>query len=187
MKNFSVGVFLVCACLCVALLLTGCATDGERIDKERAIELAIEHFGLDEADCTVRKAELDEGKYEIEFLCGDKEYEVEIDAVSKKVRERDVEHNDDYVGTSFGDATRVPDTTQTPDTLGAAEKITAERAKELAITHFGLKAEDCSFVKAELDGIKYEIELICDKKEYEAEVHAYTGEILEASVESVFD
>ena len=181
MKNFSVYVFLVCACLCFALLLTGCATDGERIDKERAIELAIEHFGLNEADCTVRKAELDEGKYEIEFLCGDKEYEVEIDAVSKKVRERDVEHNDDYVGTSFGDATRAPDTT------GAAEKITAERAKELAITHFGLKAEDCSFVKAELDGIKYEIELICDKKEYEAEVHAYTGKILESSVESVFD
>ena len=41
--------------------------------------------------------------------------------------------------------------------------------------------------RAELDGITYEIEFICDKKEYDAEVHAYTGKILEASVESVFD
>ncbi len=188
-------VLVICLCISCALVLWGCNPKREMIGEDKAIELAINHFGLNAADCTVRKVELDEGKYEIEFVCGNKEYDVEINAFSGKVRERDVEYNDDHGGTAFGDATRIPDTTlipdttQIPDTTAKAPDgiISAERAKTLAIEHFGLKAENCRFVRTELDGRKYEIEFVCDQKEYEAEVNAYTGEILEASVESVFD
>ncbi len=188
-------ILVICLCIGCALVLGGCSPRGKMIGEDKAIELAINHFGLNAADCTVRKVELDEGKYEIEFVCGNKEYDVEINAFSGKVRERDVEYNDDYVGTASRDTTRIPDTTlapdttQTPDTTAKAPDgiISAERAKTLAIEHFGLKAENCRFVRADLDGRKYEIEFVCDKKDYEAEIDAYTGQVLETDVESVFD
>ena len=173
-------IFAICLVIGVGAVFSACAkVGGDRIGEERAIELAFNHFGFEAGECTVRKIELDEGKYEIEFVREDKEYEVEIDARSGKVRERDVEYNDDFVDTTPRDTTHVSDT--------AAEMITADRAKELAIAHFSLNASECNFVRAELDGRSYEIEFICNGREYDAEIDAYSGKVIEADVDKAFD
>ena len=64
------------------------------------------------------------------------------------------------------------------------EKLISEKdAQEIVADHFSLDLEQCIVSKSELDEGKYEIELIFENKEYEAEVNARSGEILEASVE----
>lgn len=42
--------------------------------------MALAHAGVKTADATFTKTKLDEGKYEIEFVSGNIEYEYDIDA-----------------------------------------------------------------------------------------------------------
>lgn len=65
--------------------------------------------------------------------------------------------------------------------------VTKEKAKSIALKDAGLSAKDVYFTKAEVDyddSIKiYEIEFVTKTKEYEYEINAKTGKILEKSVE----
>lgn len=62
-------------------------------------------------------------------------------------------------------------------------KISADRAKEIALNHAGVLKEDATFLKAERDSENgkavYEVEFYSkDKKEYDYEIDANTGDIL---------
>lgn len=62
-------------------------------------------------------------------------------------------------------------------------KISADKAKEIALNHAGVLKEDATFLKAERDSENgkavYEVEFYSkDKKEYDYEIDANTGEIL---------
>lgn len=67
---------------------------------------------------------------------------------------------------------------------GSAEtKISADKAKEIALNHAGVLKEDATFLRAERDSENgkavYEVEFYSkDKKEYGYEIDANTGEIL---------
>lgn len=85
--------------------------------------------------------------------------------------------------------------TVTPDeTLPAAQpgsEITEEEAKNLALTHAGLAATEVTFVKSKLDlddGRKvYDVEFYTqDFKEYDYEINAETGEIVEFDSDAEF-
>lgn len=60
--------------------------------------------------------------------------------------------------------------------------ISVERAKEIALSHAGLSADQVTFVKVNMDfddGIqKYEIEFYYNYREYSYEIDANTGNIL---------
>ena len=62
-------------------------------------------------------------------------------------------------------------------------KISADKAKEIALNHAGVLKEDATFLRAEKDSENgkavYEVEFYSkDKKEYDYEIDANTGEIL---------
>ncbi|WP_297134874.1 PepSY domain-containing protein [Terrisporobacter sp.] len=62
-------------------------------------------------------------------------------------------------------------------------KITIEKAKDIALKHANLTNDKVTFIKAE-EGIdngvkKYDIEFYSDKTEYDYEINADTGEIIE--------
>lgn len=65
--------------------------------------------------------------------------------------------------------------------------IGEERAKEIALKDAGVSAADATFIHAYLDRddrvIDYDVEFYYDGKEYDYEINAYTGDILEKSVE----
>ena len=67
---------------------------------------------------------------------------------------------------------------------GSSEtKISADKAKEIALNHAGVLKEDATFLRAERDSENgkavYEVEFYSkDKKEYDYEIDANTGEIL---------
>ena len=65
--------------------------------------------------------------------------------------------------------------------------IGEDRAKEIALKDAGVSAADATFLHAHLDRddrvIDYDVEFYYDGKEYDYEINAYTGDILEKSVE----
>ncbi|MCD7739030.1 MAG: PepSY domain-containing protein [Lachnospiraceae bacterium] len=85
------------------------------------------------------------------------------------------------------ETTDTNDTTQS-DAAASAEAITADAAKEVALTDAGLTADAVTFTKAELDYdngmIVYDIEFYAENVEYEYEVNANTGAIYSKSKET---
>ena len=143
------------------------------LSREDARRAALADAGLTEAQATVTKLKLDyeDGVrvYEIEFVTDDAEYEYEIDASTGAIREKSVESR----GKTRQDS---------------ASYIGVDRAKRIALSRAGLSAGDVSFTKAKLekdDGVRvYEIEFRAGGTEYEFEIDAVTGRVLESSVET---
>lgn len=142
------------------------------ISREKARSIALSDASLSAADMTFTKTKLDREDgmlvYEIEFVTAAAEYEYEIDAVTGAIRERSIETR----------ATAQP---------AASSYIGVDQAKSIALKHAGLSAAEVSFTKAKLekdDGLrKYEIEFIKGSTEYEYEIDAATGSVLEYDVE----
>lgn len=65
--------------------------------------------------------------------------------------------------------------------------IGEDRAKEIALKDAGVSETDATYLHAHLDRddriIDYDVEFYCDGKEYDYEINAYTGDILEKSIE----
>ena len=100
---------------------------------ERAKELALAHFGLTEAE--FMETSLDDGEYDLEFVSGNVKYECEVHAISGAVTEVERE------------------------TLsGSGSYIGMERAKELALAHFGLT--EAEFMETSLDDGEYDLEFV---------------------------
>ena len=83
---------------------------------------------------------------------------------------------------TFRDKDKKPEKEKTKQ--GVTNEITAEKAKEIALNHAGLNANqvrDLDIEKDRDDGIvKYEIDFESGRMEYEYEIHAETGKILKA-------
>ena len=64
-----------------------------------------------------------------------------------------------------------------------SNKITIEQAKEIALKHAGLTKDQVSFIETENDidngAEKYDIEFYCNGKEYDYEISAIDGEIIQ--------
>lgn len=151
------------------------------IDKELLLSAALLDAGLNEADVTLIKIEYDEIKngyivYEVKFKTADSvyEYEVREDGV---VIQRDIDKNNGKDKTE----TSVP--AELPENM-----ISADDAKRIALEHAALTEAEIKFSKAKLDyddgNFIYELEFKLAGIEYEYEINASTGEILEFESEN---
>ena len=144
------------------------------VEEAKAKALADAKLTASQVTFTEAKLERDDGReiYDIEFYTADyKEYDYEIDARTGAVLEMD------YDAESF-----------TPP--ASSGTITMEKAKEIALAKVpGAKEEN--IVKLELDRNDgrpvYEIEIIYNAMEYEMEISAADGTILEFESESIYD
>lgn len=143
---------------------------------EEAKAKALEDAGLTASQVTFTEAKLerDDGRdvYEIEFYTADyKEYDYEIDARTGKVLEVD------YDAESF-----------TPP--AASGTITREKAQEIALAKVpGAKAEHIKKLKLDHDDGRtiYEVEIVYNAMEYDLEISAADGAVLEFEAESIHD
>ena len=149
-------------------------TASNYITADRAKEIALEHAGISASNAVFVKAGLDwdDGRvtYEVEFYANNTEYDYEIDPASGKVLSYDREWDDFSL-------TRPSN----PGETTAA--ITADKAKEIALSDAGLTSGQVTFVYAELDRddgrLVYDVEFYtADYKEYDYEIDAGTGAIL---------
>ena len=162
---------LSCAAL-LALALAGCAqstAQADYIGTDAAKAIALEAAGIGEADATFTTAELETRNntpyYEVDFTAGGQEYDYDIDALTGTV----IAGSQQAAGSTDG---------STGDTA-----ITADKAKEIALNHAGLTADQVTFVRSNLDQDDgrtcYDVEFYtADYTEYDYEIDARTGEVL---------
>ncbi len=164
----------------------------------KAKEIALAKAGLSAKDVSFTKAmaDVDDGRqvYDIEFYVKGKfEYEYEIDALTGKIIEESKEPWDasDYIGsekaTSDGKGSNIVASTPTKSQASGAT-ITVDEAKAIALKKAGLTADKVKYTKAKLerdDGKPvYDIEFyVAGQSEYEYEIDAYTGNIIDSDVE----
>ena len=149
-------------------------TASNYITADRAKEIALEHADISASNAVFVKAGLDwdDGRvtYEVEFYANNTEYDYEIDPASGKVLSYDREWDDFSL-------------TQPSNSGETTAAITADKAKEIALSDAGLTSGQVTFVYAELDRddgrLVYDVEFYtADYKEYDYEIDAGTGAIL---------
>lgn len=150
---------------------SGTSASGGQITEAQAKEIALTDAGVSEADVGdfIRiRPDRDDGYqiYEVEFYVGAAEYDYDIDASTGTILSRDYDIEDDFANTSAGVLDR-----------DSAIQIVLERVP-------GASAQNMKIELDEDDGrLKYEGELYYNHVEYEFEMNAETGEILEWSEE----
>ena len=173
------------------------------IDEAKAKSIALAHAGLSESQVTFIKTHLerDDGRivYDVEFYSDNVEYDYEIDAVSGSILEfdRDIEHYSIPNHSSHHSALPqptpqptpkpapqpTPKPTPQPTPSGAEQHIGETEAKSIALAHAGISESQVTFIKTHLerdDGrIVYDVEFYSDNVEYDYEIDAVSGAILE--------
>lgn len=146
------------------------------IGKNKAREIAIKHAGMKDEEYTITELELDKDHdsiiYEVEFFTTDKEYDYDIDAITGEI----VSYDYDIEGFTH------PSAEIKENYIGQVE------AEQIALSHAQLTRDQIKDMKNELDHENsrwaYEIEFKSANKEYEYKINAYTGEIIDYSIES---
>ena len=130
----------------------------------------------------------DDGVYEVEFWCAGEEFDYTVDAFTGKVLGWDTDYRTPVAPASADPA---PSTghhddgyhTQTQQPAQTAD-IGQEAAKQAALAHAGLTANQVTKLKAELDRddgrLEYEVEFKSGGYEYEYTLDAATGAILKS-------
>lgn len=191
MKKRLIVTGLVAGALAAAAAMTALAAE---ISGDRAMEIALQHAEVSEEKVLLSKVEKDwdDGRmsYEVEFLTEEgKEYDYEIAAADGRVLSYD------YDAEAYGDRDRERNRKDRKD-RGAAfvakeDLISRDEARKKILDHAKLSADDVEFVMIESDWddgrAVYEGKFYYDRMEYEFEMDASTGKILEFDVESIYD
>ena len=166
-----------------------------QLTAKEAQTIALEHANLTAEQVTLLRTHYDEDdgvpEYEVEFRQGDYEFDYTIHAVTGQVLEWDQEYEPEKLPTeapteaptepSVEAVATEPAATEAPKTTKA--KLTKEEARDIALKHAGFKKSQVKWLEVEYDfddGIpEYSVEFYADGWEYDYEIHAETGKILE--------
>lgn len=166
------------------------------ISEEDALGFALLDAGVSEEDVTEFETELDRNGfgyvYEVEFATEGAEYSYKINVKNGSVIER--ENNITKTQSSSTSNEEVTNDTENgtvqssaANASGTLSYISLEEAKKIVLEHAELAATDVTFSKAMLEDddsvMVYEINFFTQDYDYEYEVNAYTGKILEVSRE----
>ncbi len=146
-------------------------TSQSYIGEDEARTKALAHAGLSSSDVQFIKTELDidDGKcyYDVEFYSGNTEYDYEIDAYDGTILKFDADVEDFTIPTDDSSTAYLGDA----------------KAKVIALQHANLTEGDVTFTKVKLDRddgrMIYDVEFYGSSGEYEYEIDAFSGAILE--------
>lgn len=162
--------------LVLLFCFAGSAAALKEITAEEALALAFEDAKVtaEEAVLLESSSETDDGvtEYEFEFAAGGKKYEYEIsaDGVIREVEIRELPKMDELMKAAE---------------TGRAE-VTPEDAFERCCRDAGVSAEEAVLLEfkteSKKNAVRYELDFFADGNEYEYEINADTGVILEKEV-----
>lgn len=144
------------------------------ITADAAKKIALDDAGVAAADVVFLKVRLDwdDAEYEVEFYRGNTEYDYDIDAVSGRIKSVDRDAEDFDLGGS------------TAATAEQGNLISGQRAQEIALAR---APSGTTVVSCELDRddgrYVYEIKMRNGRMEYECDINAVTGAILDWDVD----
>lgn len=151
------------------------------IDEAAAKQIAFDHAGVAESDTDflLVKPDYDDGRavFDVEFYIAatGSEYDYEIDAATGEIRSYD------YDAENYQPSA--------PAAPAGGQQITEQEARDIALARVpGATAQDISIRLERDDGrTVYEGRIIYERMEYEFEIDAGSGNVLEWNEESVFD
>lgn len=158
---------------------TTAANASGQISQEEAKQIALSHAGIAEADASFILVSLDYENgvqvYEVEFYSGSTEYDYTIDAASGEIISYDFDA-EGYGNQNTGSGSQSGD-------------IGEEQARLIALAKVpGASDSDIRIYQNREDGVSvYEGSIIYNEMEYEFEIKASDGTILEWSEESIYD
>lgn len=147
-------------------------TPDQYIGETAAKNKAAAHAGVTLPSQTRCKLKWDDGRavYDIEFTVGTTEYDYEIDALTGDIREYDVDRDD-----RDDDRDDAPPAADNLITASAAQQIALKKAPGATVVTCKLDDDDGRWV--------YEIELRAGNVEYDCEIDAVTGAVLDWDVD----
>lgn len=162
---------------------TSKAASEQNIDIDKAKQIALADAGVKASDVKFVKAETDYDNgikyYEIDFIFNSKEYEYEINSKTGKIVDKDIE--------PVKSKKQPVNTTSAVTSAPVGDFIGELKAKEIALSHAGVKNEDVKYIKAKLDkenGIFiYEVEFVSGRYEYDYEINPVNGKIIKSEKE----
>ena len=160
----------------------------KKITVDEAKKIALNHANLTSKEVSFINAEADMDNgvefYDIEFYNNNKEYDYEISAADGKI----IEYDYDVEG--YGESTNVSNnnssSTNKPNTNTnsnkSSNKISADKAKKIALNHANLTSNQVSYVQVEADfddyTPSYDVEFYHNNVEYSYEINANNGNII---------
>ncbi|MCI8506067.1 MAG: peptidase [Lachnospiraceae bacterium] len=161
-----------------------------QITLEEAKAVALSDAGLTDSDVTYLKTELDYDDqtliYDIEFYTKTYEYDYEIHAHTGIIYHKEQDTYGQHAGHDTARDLNAPPFSSDKTSDGASG-IDLETARAIAVSHADLLLSDVVFTKEKLDyddGLSlYEFEFFYNGIEYEYEIDAATGTILEFNFE----
>lgn len=155
------------------------------IGEAKAKEIALSHAGVSESSVRNYRVDLDTDDgvavYDIDFDSGNYEYDYEINAKTGSVIKSERDRDDD--ANSNGSVVATTRKTSAATTAATASDIGEAKAKEIAFEHAGVQSSNVRELEVERDrdnGVSlYEISFKSGGYEYEYEINAKTGSILQ--------
>ncbi|MEG0575258.1 MAG: PepSY domain-containing protein [Anaerovoracaceae bacterium] len=184
-KNIGV-IIAVCGVLIAALAFgtvmvakNAMADKATYISESKAKEIVLADAKVNVNDATFTKVVLDKSErtpdYEVEFYTKTKEFDYELDAATGEIISSSVGRNDIVTGD------------QNNNTSDSGSYIGVDKAKKIALANVGLSESNVRFQKASLvrdDGVYvYDIEFYKGNVEYEFEINAATGAIIDKDID----
>ena len=162
----------------------GTASTKSYIGKTKAQEIALNHANISNPDYIEVEFDADDGLivYEVEFMTSSREYEYEIDATTGKIIYTDYELNDDnYNDDNYNYQNNNSNSNQNSSYISSA------KAKQIALNHAKATSSTVSRIHIELDrdDNEYQVEFIYNNYEYDYEINATTGKIIDYDRERV--
>ena len=162
------------------------AKDAVVIGKDKAKAEAFEHAGVQENDVRELEIEVDfkQGTrvYEVDFTSAEFEYNYNVDAKSGEILHDHREYDDDYVAP----VAERPAESKSSSASNTTD-IGKDKAKAVALEHAGLSESKVSRLSVERDvddgRVEYSVEFMANGKEYDYEISAKDGKILDVDVE----
>lgn len=167
--------------------INGKASDKSYIGEAKALDAAYKHAGVSKANAKNVEIELDYDDgimcYDIEFYAGNKEYDYEINAKTGKVVEYSTEtKNNSSTNTGNSNSNNASNNSSSGST-STSGNIGSSKALDIAYKHAGVSKSNAKNVEIELDndrsGAVYDIQFDVGNREYEYEINAKTGAVVE--------
>lgn len=164
--------------------------DSDYIGESKAKSIALQHAGVQEKDVVMKKLILDSDnhrvEYEVEFYAGNKEYDYEIDALTGHI----ISYDQDIEGFQIPNTNNNANQTSSSQNINidSSTYIGTEKAEQIALNHAKLTKQQVGYIQNKLDKDdgrwEYEIEFRYGTTEYEYNINAYTGEIVDYSIDN---
>lgn len=171
----------------------GTASTKSYIGKTKARKIALNHAGVSNPNYIEVEFDADDGLiiYEVEFNTSSREYEYEIDAKTGDIIYTNYEPNDDnYNYSSSNNSTSSSNNSSSnsnssssnrSNTSTSSNYISSSKARQIALNHAGATSNTATRIHVELDreDNEYQVEFIYNNREYDYEINATTGKILD--------